>query len=403
MRQDNFDVIIAGAGLVGSTLACALAQGGLRTALLEERAYQESAPPESGFDPRVFALSRASERIFQSYGLWPAIAAQRHGVFREMRVWDRGEGIHFDSAALGEAALGYIVESWVLYHALQQRLSGFDKVQRLDGRRLEGLLFEDTHVSAQLDDGGTLKAKLLVGADGGNSRARELAGIHCPSCDYGHHALVATVHSEQSHAETAWQHFLPDGPLAFLPLSETHSSSIVWSLPPERAADLLHLEEKHFNQQLSEAFEFRLGAAYLAGPRAVFPLRKRHAQRYIKHRLALVGDAAHTIHPLAGQGVNLGLLDAASLAEILLQTQAKKRDIGGESALRRYERWRRGENQAVLWLMDAFKNLFGSRIPGAALLRSGGLGLTHHAGPLKHLIMRRAMGLDGDLPEAARN
>ena len=398
---NEFDVIVCGAGMVGLTLARALLRGGLRVALVEAgpRPRRQAL---AGTDPRVFALTRASEWIFRNLGAWDAMSAQRVSPFREMHVWDAAGSIHFDSADLGEAYLGHIVELQVIRNALLDVVDGADGLYWYTGASPVDFLRTADAIQITLDDGHALRAALLVGADGGDSRVRDLAHIHCEIRDYGHHALVATVRSELPHAETAWQHFLGDGPLAFLPLNEPHTSSIVWSTAPQQAQVLLGLDPAAFHAQLEDAFEGKLGRIESSADRTVFPLVRRHAHNYVQERIALVGDAAHTIHPLAGQGVNLGLLDAASLAEVCLAAHAKRRDLGAYPLLRRYERWRKGDNQAMLWLMDGFKTLFSSRLPGVPLLRNLGLNLTNAAGPVKHLLMRRAMGQEGDLPELAQ-
>ena len=367
--QNKFDAIICGAGMVGLTLARALLRGGLRVALVETR-KRPSLQAVDATDPRGFALTRASEWIFRNLGAWEHFP--RAGVFREMHVWDRSGAIHFDSADLGEPYLGHIVEQQVIRNALLTVLEDGEGLAWFAPARLAGFSREGSGLRATLEDGRELVASLLVGADGAESQVRALAKIHCSIRDYGHHALGAIVHSEEPHIDTAWQHFLADGPLAFLPLHEAHASSIVWSTSPQRAAALLEMDPDEFNRVLTEAFEHKLGDIVRSEARAVFPLYRRHALHYVQERVALVGDAAHTIHPLAGQGVNLGLLDAASLAEVCLAAHAKQRDLGAYTVLRRYERWRKGDNQAMQWLMDGFKDLFGSRVPGVSRMRNLG-------------------------------
>jgi 2-polyprenylphenol 6-hydroxylase len=397
----SYDIVIGGGGVVGATLACALAQDGLRVAVVEAREAQRVWPAGS-VDLRVFAITRASERIFRSIGCWDAI--ERGGVspFRDMRVWDAsGSGeIHFDCAELGEPTLGYIVEQRVIQAALNVRMETLPTLSRLCPAELGAFEPESDGMRVTLADGRLLRARLLVGADGADSRVRGMAGIAIEARDYRQEAVVAVVTTELPHQATAWQRFLPTGPLAFLPLRDGRSS-IVWSTTPQQAAELCALDSATFCTRLTEAFGARLGAVIAVEERVSFPLRRLHARQYVAERLALIGDAAHVIHPLAGQGVNLGLLDAATLAEVIQDTRAAGRDIGLVSNLRRYERWRHGDNRAMQLAMDGFKELFGTAAAPARLLRNAGLGLVDRLGPAKQLIARHAMGLAGDLPRMA--
>lgn len=399
----NHDIAIVGGGCVGATLACALAQAGLNVAVIEAREPQRVWPAGS-VDIRVFAITRASERIFRSVGCWDAIERGGISPFRDMRVWDAGGpgAIHFDSAELGEPTLGYIIEQRVIQAALNARMETLPTLTRRCPAELGDFAVEGDTMRVTLADGRILHTRLLVGADGAASRVRGMAGIAIGTRDYQQEAVVAVVRTEQPHQETAWQRFLPTGPLAFLPLRDGRSS-IVWSTTPQEAAELCTLDEALFCERLGVAFEHRLGRITGVEERARFPLRRLHAKHYIAERLALVGDAAHVIHPLAGQGVNLGLLDAATLSEVVLDTRAAGRDVGLQSNLRRYERWRHGDNRAMQLAMDGFKDLFGSPAPPLRLLRTAGLGLADRAGPLKQMLARHAMGLAGDLPRMAGN
>ncbi len=260
-------------------------------------------------------------------------------------------------------------------------------------------LAEDT-AGMVLDSGRTLSARLIVAADGADSRVRAMAGIATQGWRYDQQGVVATVTPQRSHRDTAWQRFLPEGPLAFLPLGEGRCS-IVWSTSPAQAARLLALDEGAFCKELSSASEGVMGDIVASGPRAAFPLRLQHARDYVRPRLALIGDAAHCVHPLAGQGVNLGLLDAAALAEVLRDAQLAGRDIGALKTLRRYERWRKGDNLLMMGVMDGFKRLFGTAWSPLRLARNAGLSFTDRLQPVKDFIMRRAMGLEGDLPRLA--
>lgn len=397
----QYDVAIVGGGCVGGTLACALAQAGLRVAVIEAREPRRVWPAGS-VDIRVFAITRASERIFRSIDCWEAI--ERGGVspFRDMRVWDAsGSGaIHFDCAELGEPMLGYIIEQRAIQAALNARMEMLPTLMRLCPAELGAFEADGDAMRVTLADGRVVRARLLVGADGASSRVRGMAEIAVEVRDYRQEAVVAVVTTEQPHRETAWQRFLPTGPLAFLPLRDGRSS-IVWSTTPQQATELCVLDEHEFLERLTAAFDRRLGRVIAVEERARFPLRRMHAKHYVAERLALVGDAAHVIHPLAGQGVNLGLLDAATLAEVVLDTHAAGRDYGLRTNLRRYERWRHGDNHAMQRAMDGFKELFGAQGPPLRLLRNTGLDLIDRLGPVKQLLSRHAMGLAGDLPRMA--
>jgi 2-octaprenylphenol hydroxylase len=403
MKAD-YDLIIAGGGMVGSALACALGDADLRIALLEG-APLERIRPGVDLDSRVSAIGRASQRIFAAVGAWDGMTAWRVSPFRDMRVWDAtGFGsIHFDSADLGEPLLGWIIENRVIQYALLERARQLLAVDLLCPAALENAeSLAGNGWRVRLNDGREFNTRLLVGADGARSRVRQLAGIDTCGWSYDQSAVVANVRTDESHQETAWQRFLPTGPLAFLPLHDGRCS-IVWSTTPEQADSLLALDERDFGAALAAAFDSQLGAMTEVGPRAAFPLRLQHARAYIEPGIALIGDAAHVIHPLAGQGVNLGLLDAATLAEVVSDAVAAGQDFSSLKALRRYERWRKGDNLLMLGVMDGFKRLFGASLPPVRLLRNIGLNLTDAAGPLKNLIARRAMGLAGDLPRLARS
>ena len=395
-----FDLIIVGAGMVGSALGCAMAKAGFEVCLLEAREPQQQWPSEE-VDLRVSALSRASQRLLENLGVWARMCELRVSPYTDMHVWDAtGNGvIHFSAADIGEANLGHIVENRVTQLALWERLGGYGNLLRLCPASIASL---ETGASPalRLTDGRRLRGRLVVGADGRDSRVRELAGIASQGWDYDQHAIVATIRPERPHRHTAWQRFMPTGPLAFLPIDDGRCS-IVWSTSPARAEGLLGLADDAFCTQLTQASAGILGEIRETGPRGVFPLRLGHAQRYIREGLALVGDAAHAIHPLAGQGVNLGFLDAACLVDVLIEARRGQRQIGSRATLRRYERARKGANLAMLGAMDFFKRFFGNEVLPLRLARNLGLNLVDQSGPLKHLIMRQAMGLAGDLPSLA--
>lgn len=412
-HETVYDVLVVGGGMVGSALACALGGHGLAVALIEA----EPVAPLAAGEPvaaRVSAISVASQRIFANLGAWPAIAAlpdvdggpaqPRVCAYTDMEVWDAsGPGlIHFEAAGLGEPALGWIVENRVIQSALLERARALDELDVYAGVSVAGYEDGRNALGVRLGDGRRLAARLLVAADGAQSPLRAWAGIDTAGWGYEQQAVVCLVRTAQPHAHTCWQRFLPGGPLAFLPMFDGQCS-IVWSAGRQQARQLLTLDDAAFAQALGEAIDHRLGAIVSVGPRAAFPLRLQHAQHYVQPRLALVGDAAHVVHPLAGQGVNLGLLDAAALAELVLAQHAAGRDPGGIVGLRRYERARKGDNLLMQAAMDGFKRLFGSRLGPVVFARNAGLLATNAFGPLKHGFARRALGFGRELPRLARS
>ena len=402
MTEPDYDLLIAGGGMVGSALACALGDADLKIGLLEG-APLDRIRPGLELDARVSAISHASQRIFAAVGAWDGIAAWRVSPFHDMHVWDAtGFGqIHFDSVAIGEPLLGWIIENRVIQFALLERVRQLPAVELLCPATLDtAQALENGCWRVCLSDGREFTTRLLVGADGAQSRVRQLAGIETSGWSYDQTAIVANVRTAEPHQQTAWQRFLPTGPLAFLPLRDGRSS-IVWSTTPQQSAELCALDAGEFLERLSAAFDHRLGRVTAVEERVRFPLRRLHAKRYIAERLALVGDAAHVIHPLAGQGVNLGLLDAAVLFDVIVETRAAQRDYGLISNLRRYERWRHGDNHAMQRAMDGIKGLFGASAVPLRVLRNTGLSAVDRWSPLKSVLARHAMGLAGDLPTLA--
>ncbi len=405
----DYDVLVVGAGPIGLATAVLLVRqagfGSARVAVIDRHLPQgiEHAG-DLPVDLRVFALSRASERILRACGAWDGIRAMRTEPFERMHVWHAdvpphgGDALVFDAAEMGERDLGVIVENGVLQAAL------------LSAARRAGVVLHEGEVvsltqeryAAALGTGQqTFRARLVVGADGSASRVRGLAGLTATRADYGQTALVAMVRTARPHQHTAWQRFLGEGTLAFLPLADGRSS-IVWSLPTARAERLLAVAPEAFERELEQDFDSALGKVQLASERLKFPLWKLDAEHYATARLALVGDAAHVVHPLAGQGANLGLLDAAALADVLSGALAQGEDPGAERMLRRYERWRRSENDLMSSAIDAFDRLLARGSGRLAALAQRGMPWVNRSGPVKRLFIERAMGLAGELPAAAK-
>ncbi|KTT26252.1 2-octaprenyl-3-methyl-6-methoxy-1,4-benzoquinol hydroxylase [Pseudomonas oryzihabitans] len=401
------DLVIVGAGMVGSALALALADSGLSVVLLDRGPLKPGAvESDLPFEPRVSALSLASQRILQRLGAWDGILARRVSPYQAMHVWDgSGTGaVHFDAASVHAEVLGHIVENRVVQDALLERLAEAN-VLLLPEARLELLRRSGDQWLVQLAGDRQIRAPLVVAADGATSAVRRLAGLETREWDYLHHAIVTSVRCAESHQRTAWQRFTDDGPLAFLPLDrggDTQWCSIVWSCTPKQGERLMALDDAAFCQALGEAFEHRLGKVECSDTRLCIPLRQRHAKRYVEPGLALIGDAAHVIHPLAGQGVNLGFLDAAVLAEELRHAQARGEAIAEQRVLERYERRRMPHNLAMMAAMEGFQRLFqDDRLP-LRWLRNAALKQVDRHFEAKALFVRRALGLSGDVPELAR-
>ncbi|MCW8885907.1 MAG: UbiH/UbiF/VisC/COQ6 family ubiquinone biosynthesis hydroxylase [Motiliproteus sp.] len=414
------DVAIVGGGLVGLTLACALGGSGFRVAVIEPQPREPEAywqrvlkQNDEGYDPRVSALTLASEQILRNLGAWDYMEQLRLCPYRHMHVWD-GEGtaeIDFNAADMYEPYLGHIIENRVTLASLYQVMEKHPNLQLIQGVSLKGMsephLADDGDFSLrylQLSDDSELQARLVVAADGARSQTRRLAGLTINEWDYQHHAIVTTVTSERSHQFTAWQRFTEDGPLALLPLAgdDDNTTSIVWSTSPDHARELMAMDEEAFKGALTQTFEERLGRILTTDERFCFPLIQRHAASYVEEGVALVGDAAHTIHPLAGQGVNLGFLDAATLAEELLHAEEVGADFGDKRWLRRYQRRRQGENLRMMGLMGAFRHLYGEVPPPLHWLRNSGMNVVNRVEPLKRFFAGRAMGLESGRPELAQ-
>lgn len=409
MADDLLDVLIVGGGPVGAC-AAALLQRGREGRLAPPRVVVlEPKPPEpvapgAPLDPRVVALSRASERILACAGAWSRINGPRLAPYERMRIWHEGVrprsrgALVFDAADVGEPNLGYIVETRLLQHALLQSFLSA-------GGRIEAAELTALHITAQSvsveTSGGTLAARLVVGADGAQSAVRGAVGLTAEVSTYHQRAIVANVATELPHESTAWQRFMRDGTLAFLPLAGG-LSSIVWSADDARAQSLLATPEAEFALDLDRASDHVLGATRLVSERLTFPLRRLAAHHRVAQRVALIGDAAHVIHPLAGQGVNLGLLDAAALTQTILATRQEGEDAGALRGLRAYERWRKSEVLAMATLINSFDRYLAHGGGPVSRLARTGLGWVNRSPEIKRIFIKRALGLSGELPQAAR-
>ena len=391
----DYDVIIVGGGMVGLALSAALSQRDLRVGVIEPKPV-ELAWERGTVDARVSAITRASQRLFEDVGAWSGIAAEEKSAYRRMCVWD-GESTHgsieFDASLIAEKNLGYIIENRVLRRALYQSIERERNVDWLCPEKCQEVTYHDDCAELTLVSGKRLKAALLVGADGAFSWLRKASDVGQVQKSYGHKAIVCTVKTDVPHQHTAWQRFDHHGPLAFLPLADNHLCSIVWSVDEAYAEELLALDSADFEKRLSHTFEATLGAVTLKSEPVAFPLFERTADTMVQHRLALIGDAAHTIHPLAGQGVNLGFADAQELAKTIEVLLNKSADIGLKHRLRPFERARKSETKAMQLAIQGFKRLFEQEIPVVQMARSYGLALTDKHPLIKQKLIRKAMGL----------
>jgi 2-polyprenylphenol 6-hydroxylase len=403
----DFDVVIVGAGVIGLSMAGLLAarkiSAGGRIAIVADR-FAAAPPAQADWDLRVFALSRSSERLLKACGAWDLLPAQRVFAYERMCVWDaagepRGKGsLCFDSAEIGEPNLGYIADGRILQWGCLQAARALGIVLIEAG--LASISTTQTDISIRLSDGRSLSSQLLIAADGQESTARNLLGIETAGHSYHQDALVAHVHTALPHGNTAWQRFLTGGPLAFLPLPDGRSS-IVWSAALPEAERLCAMDAAAFGAALTAASSEALGACVPSTTPARYPLKLQYAVDYVRPRAVLLGDAAHVVHPLAGQGLNLGLLDCAALADVLGGAGGAAR-FGEHKLLRRYERWRRSENLLAAGALDGLERLFSAADPVSASLRMAGLRAVGKLPFVKRELAQRALGLAGDIPEFLR-
>ena len=399
--KEIFDVIIIGGGMVGAAVACGLGGSVLKVAIIENQAPQPFFADQP-HDLRVSALSIASKNILEVVGAWDGVVNRRFCPFRRMRVWEAAGDTEFCSDDINYPELGYIVENRVTQLALLDRAQDFENIELICPSTINKIEYCPGQLSEiELGDGRILTAKVLVAADGGQSKVRQTVGLGVTSWDYQQHALVIYIETAYGQQDITWQRFVPSGPQAFLPLPGNHGS-IVWYNSADEVKRLKALSPDALKDELMAVFPDCLGKVNRILGTASFPLKRQHAQSYAKPGVVLVGDAAHMINPLAGQGVNIGLLDAAALAEVLVEAAKKSLDIADLAVLKRYEKMRRNENLTMMTVMDVFYQVFSNDVAPIKFLRNLGLGLAERVLPAKHKVMRGAMGLEGNLPKLAR-
>ena len=387
-RRTRADAVVVGGGVAGAACALALARQDLRVELVE------AAPPRPWNvqtpDLRVFALAADNVALLDALGAWESIRAARAHPYRRMRVWDAagGDELDFDGDAFGRQALGWIVENGLLVDRLWAALEAAG-VELHCPAKVAGFEQDDEGVRLELEDGGRISARVAIAADGANSALRRMSGVGTCGRDYGQRGVVGYVQTERPHEDTAWQRFLPGGPLAFLPCGDG-TSSIVWSMPDDQAARVLALDNDAFADELARAFGDRLGSVEMRSPRAAFPLRLQLADTALAGRLLLLGDAAHVVHPLAGQGVNLGLRDVAGLRELVAGAAG---NWDSPHRLRRWARRRRSENTMAALAFDGIDRVFSNEAVLPTLLRGHLFGAAARVPPVAHLLWRRAAGL----------
>ena len=399
--KEKFDVVIVGGGMVGAAVACSLGGSLLKVAVIESSPPPPFAPDQP-HDLRVSALSIASKNILETVGAWNGVVNRRFCPFRRMRVWETAGDTEFCSDDINYPELGYIVENRITQLALLERLQNFDNVELICPASIDKINYSVAKINeVELDNGRILSARVLVAADGGQSKIRQAVGLGVTSWDYKQHALVLYIETAYGQQDITWQRFTPSGPQAFLPLTG-HYGSIVWYNSPDEVNRLKALSHEQLKDELVAAFPACLGKVNSVLGVASFPLKRQHAQDYVKPGIVLVGDAAHMINPLAGQGVNIGLLDAAALGEVLIDAYKKGLELGDLSVLKHYEKLRRKENLKMMTVMDAFYQVFSNDFLPVKFLRNLGLGLAERISPAKIKVMRSAMGLEGNLPKLAR-
>lgn len=400
MADQKTDILIVGGGLAGGTLACILAAHGVDTVVIDREAPSSVLDPL--YDGRASAIALGSQRVLAGAGLWDDLVDDS-AIIQDIRVADGDSLIflHYDHQDLGGEPFGFMVENRRHRAALAKRFAALDRLTVRAPDRLETLERSPDGVTALLQSGDTIRARLVVGADGRGSEVRRRAGIQLTGWSYNQHGIVCTVSHEKPHNNIAYEYFLPAGPFAILPLMGNRSS-IVWTERSELTPTMMALDDAAFGAELTERFGEFLGAVEVVGKRWSYPLSLQFAERTIDQRLVLVADAAHGMHPIAGQGLNMGLRDVAALSEVLIDARRLGLDIGNATVLDRYERWRRFDNTVMLAVTDVLNRLFSNDIAPVRLARDVSLGIVNKIPPLKRLFMRHAMGLVGELPRLMR-
>lgn len=396
----NYDVLIIGGGMAGLILAAALGSAGVSTAVIEPLAPEKLL--DTGFDGRTTAIAGGSRNALASIGVWPGMGDEAADIL-EIRVSDEHSPLflHYDHAELDDGPLGHIVENRIIRSVLLERLTTLSSVKLFFGRRVESLDREGQFARAFLSDGTTLVAQLAIATDGRGSPTRKAANINVRQWRYPQIGIVCTVQHQYPHHGVAQEKFLPAGPFAILPMTGQRSS-IVWTEKAELAPVLLELPDQEFAEELQIRFGDYLGDLEIVGPKFSYPLGLLHAEHYIAPRLALAGDAAHAIHPIAGQGLNIGIRDAAALAEIIVDALRLGLDPGSVNVLEGYERWRRFDNTMMIAATDGLNRIFSNDVGPIKFARDVGLAAVNRTPPLKRLFMRHAMGVLGDLPRLIR-
>lgn len=399
------EVAIVGGGLVGLTLALALARGGIAAIVVDPETPASRAA--DAFDGRASAIALGSVRVLQGIGLWPAVAGEASPI-RDIRVSDGDSSLflHYDHREIGDEPFGYIVENRFTRRALYAALAAEPSIRLMAPEKALDVVSHPTHADVPLASGTTLRARLVVACDGRPSPLRKAAGIGAVRWDYEQSGIVCSIRHEKPHDGIAHERFLPAGPFAVLPLNDapdgTHRSSIVWTEKSDLAKLFAELPEDEFCDEIHERFGWGLGKIELAGPRFVYPLVFVQAKKFFEGRVALAGDAAHGIHPIAGQGFNLGLRDVAALAEVLVEGQRLGLDAGSAERLEAYARWRGLDTVSMSAVTDGLLRLFSNDVAPLKLARDLGLAAVQGLPPLKRLFMRHAMGTVGSLPRLMR-